>query len=122
MADAWLEWGADFVVSASGGLLLADNDDYTRQRIERRILTAVRGYVWHQDYGAGLPQKVGSLIQASTVQAIVRSQIALEASVAPSPAPVVTVSVDPNTPALQVITIKYRDAANGEAVTLSFSV
>jgi len=119
--DAWLEWNGDFQVSASGGLLLADGDDWTNQRIIRRLCTAVNGYVWHQDYGAGLLQRIGRPARAGAIQALVRAQIALEGSVAPTPAPQVTVVEDPNTLGLFTITIQYVSNATGEPVTLSFT-
>jgi len=64
MADLWLEWGDDFQVDATGDLLIADGDDEVRQRLERRLFTAVQGYVWHPDYGAGLPQKIGQFFRS----------------------------------------------------------
>jgi hypothetical protein len=121
MTDVSLEWGGDFIVSASGGLLLADRDDLARQRIERRLFTAVRGYVWHQDYGVGLPQKIGRTVNVNTLTALVRSQIALEAAVAPSPIPQISVVEDANNVGLYTISISYTDAANGSAVSFSIS-
>ena len=121
MPDAFLEWGGDFAVSASGGLLLADRDDLARQRIERRLFTAVRGYVWHQDYGVGLPQKIGRTVNVATLTALVRSQIALEAAVAPYPVPVISVAEDQNNLNLYTISISYTSAVNGSPVTLSVS-
>ena len=70
MADVWCEWNDDFQVSASGGLLLADGDDLARQRIVRRLCTAVLGYVWHPEYGAGLPQRIGQPGVVATIKAI----------------------------------------------------
>lgn len=121
MPDIWLEWNGDFVISASGGLLLADGDDYARQRILRRLFTAIDGYVWHADYGAGLPQKIGSPARQSVIQSLVQSQIALEASVASSPPPIVVVTQDQNQRGLFNISISYISAANGGPVSLTFS-
>jgi hypothetical protein len=121
MAGTWLEWGGDFRVSASGGLLLADGADLARQRIIRRLMTAVNGYVWHLDYGAGLPQRIGLPGVASAVQAIVAAQIALEAAVAPNPPPAVSVTEDKNNPGAFVIKINYTDGDDGEAVSLTFA-
>lgn len=120
-SDVWLEWNGDFQVSARGGLLLVGGPDYARQRITRRLLTAVMGYVWHNDYGAGLPQKIGRTVNVTALTALVRSQIALEAAVSPSPAPVVGVKADQNKLGLYTITIDYTDAATGAPVQLSFT-
>ncbi len=121
MPDLSLEWNDDFVVSPSGGLSLASDNDFARQRIERRLLTAVRGYIWALDYGAGLPQKIGSPAQQSEIQALVASQVALESSVAPSPPPVVKVYEDAQDASLYYISITYTAAANGEPVTMTFA-
>jgi hypothetical protein len=121
MADAFLDWQGDFQVSATGGLMLADGPVLVRQRIERRLFTPVEGYVWHPTYGAGLPQRIGGLNSPAQIQSIVNSQIAQEASVAPSPSPVIAVTEDQNTPGLYVITISYTDAVTGDAVSFTIS-
>lgn len=121
MADVFLDWNSDFVVSASGGLLLADGVDLSNQRIIRRLCTAVQGYVWHQDYGAGLLQRIGRPGVVTQISSIVRAQIALEATVAASPSPVITVDEDANNLGAFIITIKYTESATGEPVTLSFT-
>ena len=121
MADVFLEWNDDFQVSASGGLLLADGDDLARQRIVRRLCTAVQGYVWHPEYGAGLPQRIGRPGVATTIQAIVSAQMMLEAAVAQTPRPVVIVTQDANTLGAFIVSISYTSAATGEPVTLSFT-
>ncbi|SHG92193.1 hypothetical protein [Bradyrhizobium erythrophlei] len=120
MADLSLEWEDDFGVDATGDLLVVDGDDEVRQRLERRLFTAVQGYVWHPDYGAGLPQKIGSVLSVEEIRAVVTSQLALEASVAPSPPAQITVSADLNQPDLTTIGILYWDAQTG--VSVSFSI
>ncbi|WP_407146228.1 hypothetical protein [Bradyrhizobium sp. ORS 86] len=120
MADLALEWHDDFQVDSTGDLLVVDGDDEVRQRLERRLFTAVQGYVWHKDYGAGLPQKVGSVLSVAAIRSIVASQLALEASVAPNPPAQLTVSANPNNAAQVNIAIQYWDAATG--VSVSFSI
>ncbi len=122
MPSTYLNWQSDFVVSATGGLLLANGLDYANQRIIRRICTAVQGYVWHPEYGAGLPQKIGGLYLVPQIQALVASQIALESSVAPYPTPVITVVESPNTQGIFTVTIVYTVAANGTPATLTFTL
>jgi len=107
MPDLDLDWGGDLVVSPSGDIATVDGDKLTQQRIIRRLFTAIKGYIFHPDYGAGLLQKIGGVIKAANVQAIVRSQIALEASVAKTPLPTTTVVENPAVPGAQIITITY---------------
>lgn len=118
MTDVSLEWHGDFQADATGDLLLVDGDNEVRQRLERRLFTAVRGYVWHQEYGAGLPQKIGLTYTAPQIESIVRSQIALEASVAPNPPAKINVTEFPG--GSVVIDITYWDAVTG--ATVSFQI
>lgn len=120
MADVSLEWQSDFQPDSTGDLLVVDGDIEVRQRLERRLFTAVNGYVWHKEYGAGLPQKIGSPFTIPQIRSIVSSQLALEASVAPSPPAQLTVVASPNDPASVIISILYWDAVSG--ATVSFSI
>lgn len=122
MADLNLEWKGTLSLTPSGDLALSSGPTETRQRVERRIFTAVRAYVWHQDYGAGLPQKIGRVARAANIQSLVRSQIALESSVARTPIPVVTVTESQANLGLFSISIQYVDAATGEAVSLNLEI
>lgn len=121
MADADLDWNSDFVVSANGGLGLVDGIRLSNQRIIRRLCTAVQGYVWHLDYGAGLLQRIGRPGRVTQIASIVRAQIALEATVAAQPSPTITVDEDTDNLGTFIITIKYTESATGEPVTLSFT-
>jgi hypothetical protein len=121
MADAWLEFNSDFAVSATGGLLLAYGPDLARQRIIRRLMTAVRGYIFDLSYGAGLPQRIGRPARASTIQSIVMSQIVNEKTVAPEPAPKVRVTESQSNLGAFIIEINYTDALGGDPVSLTFS-
>lgn len=120
MADFWLEWQGDFVASAQGGLVLAEGDDEARQRLQRRLCTPVFGYVWHKEYGAGLPQKIGDPWSVPSVEAICRSQVNLEASVAINPPP--RVSVAEIEPGLVSIDVGYTNALTGMAVQFNLTV
>lgn len=91
----------------------------------RRLLTnpAANGvpgdYLWHQDYGAGLPRFVGQPADVPAITALIRSQISMEAAVAPDPAPVIAV-----TPLLSglFVEIRYVDAPTREPVLLDFNL
>jgi hypothetical protein len=121
MADVSLEWNGDFQASATGDLALADGDDLSRQQIVRRLMTAVHGYVFHLDYGAGLPQKIGSPARQREIESVIRSQIALEASVDASKPVQIKVTEDQNQFGLFTIFIGYTSADTGQAVQLSLT-
>ena len=122
MADLDLEWNGDFFLTPAGDVSLVDGDDQVRQRIERRLFTSVRGYLWHLEYGAGLPQKVGQNWSPWQISAIVRGQMQLEQSVAQSPPPVVTVWTDPTIQGGMIIKIEYTDAPSGRQIGLTITV
>lgn len=121
MAEVFCEWHEDWILDASGDLLTVEGDVETRQRLERRLFTAVQGYVWHPEYGAGLPQKIGEGLRVYEVRAVCAAQLALEASVAPNPPAVLTVLASPNQPSNVGIGIQYWDAATGVAVTFNIT-
>lgn len=119
MPDLYHFWGEDLSVSPAGDLALVDGDDLTTQRIIRRLMTAAKGYIWHLDYGAGLPQRIGDLLDANAIRGVIKAQIALEEAVARQPAPKITVS--PLTNGVSV-TIEFASAITGQQTTLSFDV
>ena len=79
----------------------------------RRLLTTLRNYIWHLDYGGSLPLMVGQPADAYAIEGVVRQQMALEACVAPTPEPGVSVSTDGAGGTFLVIT--YTDAGTGQS-------
>jgi hypothetical protein len=86
----------------------------------RRLCTAVQGYIWHPEYGAGLPQKIGDPWQPTQIEAICREQANMEASVAPDPPPIVNVTEV--IPGMVSIDIQYISAKTGAAVQFNITV
>lgn len=119
MPDLNCEWGSDMSFTPGGDISLVDGDVYARQRIERRLFTAIDAYFFHLDYGAGLLQKIGSPGVLLALTALVRSQIALEASVSPTPAPIVQVTE----PQFQLfeIQISYTSADSKQQINLTIT-
>lgn len=131
MADINHTWGDDILLSASGDLASVDGLELATQRIIRRLMT--RGfqsaginipgesgeYIWHPEYGGGVPQRIGGAINVPLITSVVSSQIAQEASVAKSPPPQIAV-----TPYLNgvAVTIVYTDNGTGNQTKLSFNV
>lgn len=120
MTDIFLEWTRDFQPDPTGDLMVVDGDVEVRQRLERRLFTAVKGYVWHPNYGAGLPQKIGSVLSVEEIRSVVAAQLAQEASVAPFPPAILGVAASPNQPSLITISIQYFDAV--AKISVSFTI
>ena len=112
-------WGSDIAVSAIGDMGLVSDTTKGQQRVLRRLLTNPGDYVFHPEYGAGLPSKVGSLATPDELVSLIRGQMLLEDAVAKSPQPVVTVARISGGVSVQV---NYNDATTGKPVILSFSV
>lgn len=122
MADLSLEWNSDFVKSSTGDLELADGDTLSRQRITRRLFQATKAYIFHLEFGAGLPQRVGDPISLSLLRALVVSQLGMETSVSKATPPKVTVTYDGNNPGLYIVQIDYVSQATGNTVSFNLSV
>lgn len=120
MADISHLWGNDLSIGATGDLALSSGDGLTQQRVLRRLLTSPGDYIWQLNYGAGLPGMVGQPEQVAATQAIIRSQIFNEVTVATSPEPVISVT---GSQAGEVAAnIQYVDAQSGGTQVLSFPV
>ncbi|MBX9934563.1 MAG: hypothetical protein K2Y56_24110 [Methylobacterium sp.] len=119
MPDLNLPMGGRLSVSLTGDLALVDGPPRGVQRVLRRLITVAETYIQHLDYGAGLPRRVGDLLDVDALGGLIRSQIFLEEAVARDPDPRITV-----TPILNGVHVRivYADAATGRQQTLSFEV
>jgi phage baseplate assembly protein W len=120
MQDAALLWGGDVSATLTGDLELASGTTLGQQRVLRRLLTNPGDYIWHLQYGAGLAQFVGQPCNVAAINATIRSQIFMEASVARLPEPVIDVQSDQN--GSVYVYIRYVDAQSGATQILAFSV
>ena len=120
MADLAHVMGEDLQLGASGDLAVVDGDGETQQRVLHRLLTGPSTYIWQLSYGAGLPALVGSVASQQRIGAIIRAQIAYEASVSATPEPRVTLSAG----SLGVVTavIAYTDAGSGNNQILTLPI
>lgn len=123
MPDLSHQWGADLSVGPTGDLAVATGPALGQQRVLRRLLTNPGEYIWQLDYGAGLARFIGQPANPLQIQALIRSQIFKESTVARAPEPVIDVSVSPGGAAGTVyVYIRYQDAGSGQTQVLSFSV
>ncbi|WP_439893164.1 phage tail protein (plasmid) [Ralstonia sp. 25C] len=111
--------GGDIAVSPTGDLGLASADLRTQQRIVRRLVTNPGDYIFHTDYGAGLPQKIGETLDVPALRGLIRSQILQEAGVAQSPEPQVDVAAITGGVSVRIL---YSSAITREPVSLQFNV
>ena len=124
-------WGNDLQVGPTGDLALVDTTSWGQQRVLRRLLTnpaqpipgnpdqLAADYIWHPDYGAGLPGRVGGVVNLVKIKALIRTQILLEAAVAKQPEPVITVRAISGGVSVY---IRYTDAVTQLPVVLGFDV
>jgi hypothetical protein len=110
-------WGEDLQVSETGDLGTVDGTDMTLQRILRRLMTAPSAYIWHPEYGAGVPQMIGRPMNVEDIEAICRQQIMAEAPVAKDPIPQVTVTKITNGVNCHIL---FWSADTGQQQTLTF--
>ncbi len=111
MTDISHIMGSDLMIAPTGDIQSVAEADAVSQRVLRRLLTNAGDYIWSLTYGAGLPQFVGRTVNVTQLQAVIRTQLQLEAAVArvPLPSAVVTSSGDGTVTA----TITYTDASTG---------
>lgn len=123
MPDLSHQWGSDFSIGPTGDLAVAAGPALGQQRVLRRLLTNPGEYIWQPDYGAGLARFIGYPASPLQIQAVIRSQIFKESTVARTPEPIITVSVSPAGAAGTVyVYIRYQDTTSGQTQVLSFSV
>jgi phage baseplate assembly protein W len=120
MPDLYQNYGTDLTPGPSGDLLTVDGTVLGQQRVLRRLMTNQGSYIWHVDYGAGLPQFIGQPASAAQIHGIVQTQMLLEEAVAQSPPPSVNVSYYPD--GTFFVSISYTDAQTGTPLLLSFDV
>ena len=121
MYDIFHEWRNDLVVDSNGDLAISTGSDVIRQRIFRRLLTNPGDYLWSLDYGGRLAQFVGTPANTSDIEAIVRTQLELEAAVPITPAPQVHIRVADAADGYIVANITYADSSSGMPVQLAVS-
>ena len=120
MPDLSQLWGGDVQLGTTGDLATASGTALTQQRILRRLLTNPGDYIWQPSYGAGLPRFVGTPAVESTIEAVIRGQMALEPSVAQTPEAAIEVRADFS--GSVYVHIRYVDASSGGTQALSFSL
>lgn len=119
LSDVSQYWGNDLQVSPTGDLVRSITVERSKQHVLRRLLTAIGNYIAHTNYGAGLPGDIGTVLDLAKIKAKIVGQMALEASVAQSPPPTVTLVLIANGISANII---YTVAPERVPAVLSFSL
>ena len=111
--------GFDLSFDATGDLQLTQGREKGQQRLLRRLLTDTGTYLFHLDYGAGLPAQVGEQMDRQRLQTLIRRQLSQEVGIAVQPAPEMTV-----VPARDGVSVslRYWEVATSQSVALSFQL
>ena len=118
--DANHTFGNDLVLAPNGDLSCVDGAVLLKQRLLRRLLTNAGDYLWHTDFGAGLPSLIGKTgVTPQQVQAIIRSQLTYEGAVSQAPPPQIKVEIIPNG---MYVEIGYTTLITNQPQSLYFSV
>lgn len=126
--DINTQWGVDMTTNSAGDLSLVTGIYLSNQRIYRRLMTIpgsttrIPGYIWHPNYGAGLPLYVGQALSSALlnqIKSVITSQIFLESTVAKNPVPIILIQQIQSGIFCQ---ITYTYAPTTAPVTLQFNV
>lgn len=131
MSDLNHTFGGDLALSTTGDIAKVDGSAMGIQRILRRLLTnpalldssgnvsAPGDYIFHPNYGAGLPRMVGDTVNLAKIRGAIRGQILLESCVARNPEAIIKVTEIPGGVSVY---IHYNDAQTSKPVALAFDV
>ena len=111
--------GYDLSVDATGDLAAASGSDETSQRVLRRLITSQGSYIWHLEYGMGLPRRIGQIQDNKLLATVITSQMYLEQGVSHDPQPQVSLE---DIPSGVFAKIAYTEFTNGKPQTLAFNV
>lgn len=104
--------GADLTLgiglAGESGLVVVEGVQAVRERLLRRLCTSAGASLWQSDYGAGLPQMVGTPVNAATIRSVIEAQMALESGVDQTRP--VGVSVSSGNEGVVQVLVSYVDA------------
>lgn len=115
-------FGNDIISSGTGDLATVTTAERGKQRVLRRLLTRNGGYIWHPEYGAGLPAFIGQSLSSDRfeeIKGLIFSQIFLEDAVSKTPEPEILLQTIQGGLYCQ---INYIDNPTRQAVVLTFNV
>ena len=112
MSDISHTFGYDLDISDTGDIAIASGSNIGKQRITRRLCTNPGDYIFWADYGAGLPQRIGSTDTLNDITSVILEQMKMEAAISQSPTP--SVKMQTLTDNTKKIIIQYSDSTTDE--------
>lgn len=122
LCDISLNFGQDISLSSQNDLLTVSELERSKQRVLRRLLTNPGDYIWHTDYGAGLPAFVGQSLSGDRfdeIRSLITSQIFLEPSVSQIPEPQILLQTIQGGLFVQ---INYTESATKQPIVLTLDL
>ena len=120
--DSFQIFGEDLKFSENNDVLKVFHPEEGTQRLLRRLLTPKGSYIWHPDYGSGLPAYIGETITEELLEKLnadIKAQIFQESFVAKNPQP--TINIEVFYDYIECM-IKYFDTELEKYQQLSFTV
>ncbi|RUT27440.1 phage tail protein [Asaia sp. W19] len=112
-------FGEDLSLDQGGALNTVAGSLSTRQNILRRLCTNPGAYLWHIDYGAGLPSRVGQPVREDATKGLIARQLALEAGIdQKSP---ISVTLVPSGMSTYACTIAYSEQGEDTEQVFTFN-
>jgi hypothetical protein len=122
MNDVDLDWNGDISFGPTGDLKVVSDRQLVSQRVCRRLLTNSGEYLWQLDYGASLGQFVGRPTDVNSIEAVIRSQMALEPLLSNVPAADVSMSLVQVDNGIVSATIQYADPLSSSSIAININV
>ena len=120
--DISQNFGEDLRLSSQNDLLPVSDLERSKQSVLRRLLTNPGDYIWHTDYGAGLPAFVGQALSGDRfdeIRSLITSQIFLEPSVSQIPEPQILLQTIQGGLFVQ---INYTESATKQPIVLTLDL
>lgn len=116
MSDISHTLGYDIDLAENGDLAIASGSDIGKQRIIRRLCTNPGDYIFWLDYGAGLPQRIGTTDTLADISSTILEQMKMEPSISESPTPSIKMyNLNDGT---RRISVQYSDSNTDETILM----
>lgn len=121
MADAYQEFGQDFVQAPNGDILLCSGAVQGEQSVERAVLLCAGDDPFNLTFGAGAPKLIGQPENSAQAQGLVLKALKLMPDVVSQSNAIMVTATQTSTGTLTV-NLSYTDVDSGEQVGSTINV